>query len=239
METIDQINKRDTRNQYAKRQKEKYERLAKYSLDEENKVRNQHKADVWKNETYYLARSHIPGANVTKERLIVNEAVASVPEKVQNAIHSGTIIDIGQIGASQYDYFHDILYVAKGADKKEVIHEIGHMVENKLLNEKVVTELRKKIVGSVTPFDLSTDTYYDTAGNAVDIFILKRDNFVSEYQGRIYAEDILEAFNMDGSFKDELLWEFVSEAFREFVENPEGLKKNHREFYDLIAEGIK
>lgn len=185
----------------------------------------------------YLIRSHTPGQNVTKERKIVNEAVAAVPPKVQQAL-ANTVIDVGKDGASQYDYVHDILYVAKGAEKEEIIHEIGHMVENKLLDNEKVNQLRKKIVGFVYPQDIITETYYDNAGNAIDIFLLSREQFVSQYQGRIYINNIFDAFKTDGTFSDELLWEFMSEPFRQYVENPMLLKEKSPEIFALIEEAV-
>ena len=62
---------------------------------------------------------------------------------------------------------------------------------------------------------------------------------ISEYQGRIYVDDIFDAFDEDGYFKDETLWEFVSEPFREYIENPENLKKKSRELYDLVREAVE
>lgn len=185
----------------------------------------------------YLIRSHTPGQNVTKERKIVNEAVAAVPPKVQQAL-ANTVIDVGKDGASQYDYVHDILYVAKGAEKEEIIHEIGHMVENKLLDNEKVNQLREKIVGFVYPQDIITETYYDNAGNAIDIFLLSREQFVSQYQGRIYINNIFDAFKTDGTFSDELLWEFMSEPFRQYVENPMLLKEKSPEIFALIEEAV-
>lgn len=185
----------------------------------------------------YLIRSHIPGQNVTKERRIVNEAVATVPPKVQQAL-ANTVIDVGKDGASQYDYAHDILYVAKGAEKEEIIHEIGHMVENKLLDNEKVNQLREKIVGFVYPQDIITETYYDNAGNAIDIFLLSREQFVSQYQGRIYINNIFDAFKPDGTFSDELLWEFMSEPFRQYVEAPMLLKEKSPEIFALIEEAV-
>lgn len=185
----------------------------------------------------YLIRSHIPGQNVTKERRIVNEAVATVPPKVQQAL-ANTVIDVGKDGASQYDYVHDILYVAKGAEKEEIIHEIGHMVENKLLDNEKVNQLREKIVGFVYPQDIITETYYDNVGNAIDIFLLSREQFVSQYQGRIYINNIFDAFKPDGTFSDELLWEFMSEPFRQYVEAPMLLKEKSPEIFALIEEAV-
>ena len=40
-----------------------------------------------------------------------------------------------------------MLYIVKGADETEVIHEIGHMVEKRMLDTRRARELRKKLVG--------------------------------------------------------------------------------------------
>lgn len=48
LEAIGQVNKEEARRQYAERQTEKYERMAKYSLDQENKEKYRKKADSWK-----------------------------------------------------------------------------------------------------------------------------------------------------------------------------------------------
>lgn len=48
LESIGQANKQESERQYAERQAEKFERLAKYSLDDENREKNQQKAKDWK-----------------------------------------------------------------------------------------------------------------------------------------------------------------------------------------------
>ncbi len=186
--------------------------------------------------TNYIVRSHTPGQDIANEDQIVKEVILSMPQKVRDALEQGTIIDIGKEGASQYDYVHDILYVAKGADKTEVIHEIGHMVENKLLDAQKVAKVRKEIVGEVSVLDILAEIYEDTSGNEIEIFLLKKDKFISEYQGRIYVDNIFDASNSDGSFKDELLWEFISEPFRLYIQDPNLLKKKSPEIFRLIEE---
>lgn len=188
--------------------------------------------------TDYLIRSHAQGQNILDEQRIVYEALTSVPLKVQQAL-ANTVIDVGKDGSSQYDYSHDILYVAAGAEKTDVIHEIGHLVENKMLDRDKVIMLRRKIVENVYPQDICNDIFYDGSGNGYEIFLLVREQFVSEYQGRIYVENIFDAFNLDGSFKDDLLWEFMSEPFREYIEHPELLKANYPVFYDFLEEELK
>ena len=171
--------------------------------------------------------------------MTANEAIASVPPKVQKQIHSGTVIDVGQIGSSQYDYTRDILYVAKGAETEDVVHEIGHLVENKMMDFEKISQIRKKIIGEVDIWDIKTETYYDNEGNPVDIFLLEKDGLVSPYQGRIYAETVWDAFDSEGNFRDELMMEFVSEPFREYIANPEMVKSKCPELYDLIEEAVK
>ncbi len=187
----------------------------------------------------YLVRSHVPGQDIAGERKTVEDTISAMPRKVRDALEQGTIVDIGKDGASQYDYAHDILYVAKGANRTAVIHEIGHMVESKLLESGAVEGFRKKAVKGITIFDLDKDIFLDATDNEIEIFFVKNDMFVSDYQGRIYVEDIFDAFEPDGTFKDDLLWEYISEAFREYIENPEGLKARDAELYGLIAGAVE
>lgn len=196
------------------------------------------KGSTAKKEADYLIRSHTPGQNVTEERKLVKAVIASVPLKVQLALKN-TVIDVGKDGASQYDYSHDILYIAKGAEKEDIIHEIGHMVENNMLDENKVTALRKQIVQDISPNDITRDIMYDAAGNAHEVFIIKSDTFVSEYQGRIYANDWDEIYDENWNIRDDKMWEFMSEPFREYMQNPGRLKEKYPEFYKLIREAVE
>ncbi len=186
-----------------------------------------------------VIREHRPGLDVEKERLVIKEAVKAVPPKVREALSSGTIIDVGKTGASQYDYDNDILYVAKGADTGEVIHEIGHMVENKMVQPERAAAIRQSFLESVPPNDCVKEIYYDAQKNPIEIFLLKNDRFVSEYQGRLYVNDWSGIYDEDWKIKGELLQEFISEPFREYIQNPERLKKEFPEFYDLIKEAVE
>lgn len=190
-----------------------------------------------KKTTDYLIRSHIPGQNITKERKMVNEVVAIMPTKVQQALKN-TVIDVGKDGASQYDYIHDILYVAQGAEKDAIIHEIGHMVENKILDETKVRNLLNGLIGEVDITQIRQEIFYDSNMNPREVFLIENSAFVTEYQGRVYCETIWDAFDENGDFRSDLLWEFSSEGFREFVENPENLKLKNPKLYDLIEEAL-
>ena len=209
--------------------------LGLFSMEEwkEKYVDNENKESQ---KTDYLVRSHTPGQDITKEQTVVNEVISSMPEKIKQSLESGTIIDIGKDGASQYDYIHDILYVAKGADKTEVIHEIGHMVENKLLDAQRVLELKQQILKDVIPGNFVKEIYYDASNNPVEIFLIKSDKFVSEYQGRVYISDWSELLDDNMLVRPELLAEFMSEPFREYIECPDRLKQMFPQFYQIISE---
>ena len=203
---------------------------------------NQWEKEFVKNTTgnaQYLFRTHKGASDISREKQIVDEAVSEIPKKVREKLEDGTIIDIGKIGASQYDYVNDILYVAKKAEKEDIVHEIGHLVENKMLNFETISQVRKQIIGEVDIWDIKTETFYDNEGNPVDIFLLESDKFVSQYQGRIYAETIWDAFDEDGNFRYELMMEFISEPFREYIENPKLVRDKCKELYDLIEEAVK
>ena len=189
--------------------------------------------------TNYIVRSHTPGQDIANEDQIVKEVILSMPQKVRDALEQGTIIDIGKEGASQYDYAHDILYVAKGADKTEVIHEIGHMVKNKLLDAQKVLKLKEELLQEVMPSNFVQEVYYDAAQNPVEIYLIKSDDFVSDYQGRVYISDWSELLDAEMRIRPELLAEFISEPFREYIENPKHLEKAFPEFYEMIKRGVE
>ena len=189
--------------------------------------------------TDHLVRSHTLGQDITKEQTVVNEVISSMPEKIKQMLDSGTIIDIGKDGASQYDYIHDILYVAKGADKTEVIHEIGHAVENKLLDKNKIEQLKAGFVAGVPFNNIVQEVYYDAGGNPVEIFLLKDNRFVSDYQGRLYVSDWSEIYDQNWNVRTEILKEFMSEPFREYIENPKRMEIEFPEFYQMIKELVE
>lgn len=177
--------------------------------------------------------------DVEKELLAVRAAIKAVPPKVRKAINSGTVIDIGKTGASQYDYKNDILYVARGETAEGVIHEIGHVVENKLADSQKVLNIKQKILKDVMPQNFTIETYYDAADNPVEIHLIKDARFVSEYQGCVYINDWTELLDENMNVRSELLAEFISEPFREYIQNPERLKKEFSEFYELVKEIVE
>lgn len=92
---------------------------------------------------------------VEKEIKLVKETLAEMPKKVKRALKNGTIIDIGNDkGKSGYDIEKDTIIIPKGLEKTHVRHEIGHMVENKMLNPKRVESLKRDILGEIDVYDI-------------------------------------------------------------------------------------
>ena len=210
-----------------------------YKEWKETYVQNAEQEELKLETADYLIRKNSNADDISNEKELTEKVISKMPEKVKSVLENQTIIDIGQKGASQYDYNNDILYVAHGAGEKEIIHELGHLVENKLLSSDRVSSLRKQLVGEPDIWSIKTETYYDTAGNPHDIFLLENDNWVSEYQGRIYVDYIFDAFDEDGNFRDDRLWEFISEPFREYIENPDNLKERSPELFKFIEEALR
>lgn len=188
--------------------------------------------------TEYRIKNNTAGQNTVKERINVNSAYDMVPPKVQKAINNGTTIEVGKSGASQYDYDNDIVHVARGAQTEDIVHEFGHLVENKLFSSDTVRQIRKEIIGNVNISDIETEIFYDALGQPKEVFVLKKPLFISDYQGRIYVDNILDAFDESGGFIDDYLYEFVSEAFRAYIMNPDMLKKKSIRLYNMIKEAV-
>lgn len=183
-----------------------------------------------------LFRTAPEAKNVTEERLKTINVIANSPKKVQKSLKN-TIIEVGNIGASGYDYENNIMYIAQGATEEEIIHEIGHAVDNLLIdNDKRDIILMKSMEG-LSIEDVQTEVYYKNNGDSVNIFVLKSDSFVSEYQSRLYVNDISEVKGEKG-LRYDVMYEFISEGYREYIMNPHHLKETNIELYELIKEAV-
>lgn len=91
LEAIGLANKEEARQQYAARQAEKYERLAKLSLDEENQRKYQKKADQWKN-IEKGTKSDIISSSGTKEVADVH-VVGRIDRNIYKCITEDIVTD--------------------------------------------------------------------------------------------------------------------------------------------------
>ena len=64
-------------------------------------------------------------------------------------------------------------------------------------------------------------------------------NEASQYD---YVNDILyvaKGADENWNIRDDRMWEFIAETFREYIVNPKKLEKNLTEFYNLIKEMVE
>lgn len=161
-----------------------------------------------------------------KDRMFATEEMVKQPVKVRNAI-SDVIVSIGNAGGA-CDYINGIIYLGEGIQKGEVSHEVGHLVEHRMMNRTDVEDYKKFLTAGLTKDDIYTETYYNDIGEPVDVFLIRGSRFVSEYQSRLYVDSPEEAVNADGSIKFDKMLEVISEPYRMYMMGekiPENIKK--------------
>lgn len=149
------------------------------------------------------------------DTMTVSSAYNELPTKVKQIFKDATF-EFGYNGGA-CDIRNKIIRVGIGTTKEEIFHEVGHLIENYMMNQADVKKYKEYLVDGLTYSDIIVETYYDTIGNAVDIFVLKGSKFESEYQSRLYISDITEALNKDGTINVDVLGEAVSEPFRKYM----------------------
>ena len=153
-------NRREAQQQYAERQTEKYERLAKYSLDQENKERYSEKAEEWEEQAYRPVTRGEPSTIFIK------------PEQK---------IDIKRI-----ENYSGEVYVSDQAEiKPRALHTLNRRTEDALKEWKIPLERKPKIV-VVSPDEMPT-AYgkYDAMQNTVFYIPQITDRKIVEAQGDI------------------------------------------------------
>lgn len=153
-------NRREAQQQYAERQTEKYERLAKYSLDQENKERYSEKAEEWEEQAYRPVTRGEPSTIFIK------------PEQK---------IDIKRI-----ENYSGEVYVSDQAEiKPRALHTLNRRTEDALKEWKIPLERKPKIV-VVSPDEMPT-AYgkYDAMQNTVFYIPQIIDSKIVEAQGDI------------------------------------------------------
>ncbi|MBQ6686271.1 MAG: minor capsid protein [Firmicutes bacterium] len=183
-----------------------------------------------------------PGVkNATEARKNIEKAMQIIPETVRAKIEEGTTFRIGEYTDSKYDKRNDIIHVAEKTEVMDIVHEMGHLVEYKMVDMSKLFHVIKNAVVDVGIWDIQNEEFFDADGNPVEVFTIKRDKFISPYQGRVYIDDPLDAFDIDDQFQFKYyrMLEITAEGFREYIENPNNLKQKWPELYNFIEETIK
>ena len=152
-----------------------------------------------------------------QDTMTVSKAYDELPIKVKQNL-SDTTFEFGHDG-SACDIVNKTIRVGIGTDKEEIFHEVGHLIENYMMDQDAVRKYKEFLVDGLTYSDIITKTYYNSVGKSVDIYILKGSRFESEYQARLYINKTSEALKPDGTINVDLLGESISEAFRKYMNN--------------------
>lgn len=165
------------------------------------------------------------------ERLSIKQAINMLPNQYKELLKDiqFDIITQGNSGVKG-----NTIYVLKGADKYEVIHEIGHILVDKLRinNDSRFVSIINNTLNNFTDQDIAFDPETFTKG----IFRIESKKFITEYQGRAYQE---EGFTLSNSklnykaFKD-----YFPEGLRIYYQDKELLKRKNVDLYSYIKEFI-
>lgn len=175
--------------------------------------------------------SSISGRQKLDDQGIVARAISDLPDKVKDTFKDITF-EFGCDG-SACDIDNKVIKVGIGAEKEDVFHEYGHLIERYMMDPKKVKEYKESLVAGLDISDIMKTVYQDSVGNDWDVFVLSGSAFESEYQSRLYVLKPEEALNFDGSIKTEVMPETISEAFRKYMLG-EALSDKARE----LLEGV-
>lgn len=168
----------------------------------------------------------------------IKKAIKALPIKIQRLVKD-TKFAISKSN-SCYDRNKDVIYLLNDSSKYEILHEIGHAIETKLdlLHDKKYIEIQKN---GLEDINIVTDTqnikYYQD-----NMFLNDTGKFISEYQRRIYDNDIDNNYIIDYNtykFNTRTLGEYFSEGFRCYFEENKLLKRKDIELYNYIKEVLK
>lgn len=190
-------------------------------------------------EKEYNIANYIRKNSYTDSKILdkeIKKAIKLLPLRVRELLKDTKFYIINK--NSYYDRAKDEIYLLKDANKYEILHEIGHVIETKLdiLHDTKYIGIQKKGLESINPIADTTKIN----GYGENDFVIDTGKFVSEYQRRVYEEDIDENGILDYhtfTFNSKTLGEYFAEGFRCYYENNKRLKKKDIDLYNYI-EGV-
>lgn len=166
------------------------------------------------------------------EKLSIKQAIKTIPKKYRNLLND---VQFDIITQGNSGYKGNTIYILKGSNKYEVIHEIGHTLENKL---NIYNDSKFKSIINKTLKDLSTnDIIFDPNTFTSGIFRIESKKFITEYQGRIYQSSGFTMKNGELNFK--AFKEYFSEGLRMYYQDNQLLKNRNIDLYNYIKELMK
>lgn len=202
----------------------------KYVLEKKD-VDNTKNGDNIRDIMFKASKSDV---NIIRDEKAVVDAYSHLPDKVQKAMADVTF-NMGQNGSS-CDVKKGIINIAKGAEKEDIDHEFGHLIEERMMDPKIVEKYKKYLTEGLSDADITSEIYENDSGEKFNIYILHGDKFISEYQGRLYIDSVTEAITPDGNLNTEFMWEAISELFRVYQKDKTMLNEYE---IKLIEEALR
>ena len=160
-----------------------------------------------------------------------------LPSKVRNKFINDIKYDVGH-DTNSCNWIEIEIRVGVNADKEGLDHEAGHLVEHYMMDKQKVDEYKRYLTENVSRKDIYPESYINAAGEKTEILIVHGDRFVTEYQGRIYADSVDQCYDDKGNLRLELMEETISEPFKLYLNHPEQLPKDEKGRL-LIEEVVK
>ncbi len=165
-----------------------------------------------------------------------NEEIALIPkhllDKVENNINNIFI----RKGISGYSQNGKNIYLDIEPQKGDIIHEFAHAIEDafNIRNSSQYKEILKKGLENYTNYDIIEETKkYERA-----FFYIKNDKFVTQYQGRLYIENLINDIDWGAELNADpnIMKEYFAEGFKYYIMNPDTLKEKDFDLYNFIKE---
>lgn len=165
---------------------------------------------------------------------MMQEEYGLIPPKHQDIIDK-ELVEIRRsiVGNSRYNKLTLCIEVADELVEGEFVHEVGHALEQffgVFQDKRYLEILEESIVNSSGKLQI----LYDAETFVKPVYRVKSSKLVSDYQGRYYEN--VSFWKEDSTINPYAFSDFFAEGYREYVFQPERLKKINRELYDYIYE---
>ena len=135
----------------------------------------------------YVRKNKITDSRTIDEK--IKRVRRRFPKYIQEYINNTPVEIIGK-GKNNH-YLNGKLYLLNDVTEEEIIHEIGHIIEEKLdiVNDKKYQTILKDSIGKIDVFNNTIGPIDGYDSNKYE-FLLSGDKFISDYQRRVYNIDI-------------------------------------------------
>lgn len=188
------------------------------------------------NNAEYVRKNKITDNRTLDEK--IKKVKKKFPKYIQEYIDN-TPIEIIGYGKNNH-YFNKKMYLLNDATEEEIIHEIGHIIEEKLdiANDNKYQTILKNNIGEIDVFNNSIGSIEGYDADKYE-FLLTGDKFVSNYQRRVYNIDINKNNRIDymnGTFNYNVFRDYFPEGLRCYFIDKQLLKTKNNDLFEYIEE---